>query len=928
MDDRASRRDASGPRPRRELVGLGALLVGIAAWLAYAAHLVSGASDPRLKLILLVAITVGAGLACALAGRGSVRVRVPWLLLSAAIVAYGTSAVSYSVVLDAADRFPSAYDLGLFLFYPLAFAALVWFVRSRVVEFSGALWLDSVVAALAAMALGTAAVRPELESAVTVGQFLYLLGDLGFLGLLLAAWALSGWRGDKSLLLLAVATAAICVGDGVYVTEVSRGTGEPGLLSLLLWPGSLLIFAAGAFERAGSLPSAASSWAKVLIPAVSACACLPIVSLTGRASPAHWISAAGLAFISVRTALTLAENVRLLAAAQHSALTDPLTGLPNRRLLLDRLGQALARQTRTGKALAVLFVDLDDFKTINDGLGHEVGDEVLLRVAQRLSSAIRREDTVARVGPPEGAPGYAHTVARLGGDEFVVLAEGLADPADATEMADRILDELQAPLVVGEHRLFLEASLGITLGDAGQGRAPIELLRDADIAMYVAKQAGRGRYEIFEDEMHRQIRAREGLARDLRRAVAERQLRLLYQPQIDLSSGRMVGVEALVRWEHPERGLLTPDRFIPLAESTGMIVDIDDWVIREACTQKRAWDEAGLESLAVAVNVSAHRLVTGDLAGTVAAALRDTGGDAARLEIELTETVAVEPDSDAVRAIRRVRELGVQVAIDDFGMGHSALSRLQTFPVDRLKIDKSFVAPLTHGPEGASIAAAMIAMARSLGLLVVAEGVEAPEQLAALMSLGCECAQGYLFSKPVPPAQIARHAQDQADFVGDWTEGIAAPGPSEAESAELVRSLLSELQRLTGLDTTYLTRVDRAREAQHITHSHNTAMLDIPEGLTVDWSDTLCRRALEQGVSYTDDVPSSFPDSEAAAMLGLQTYVTVPVINADGDLAGTLCGASCNRVALGPETLLVMERFAALIAQANGQKAASTANDA
>ncbi|MDQ4024499.1 MAG: EAL domain-containing protein [Actinomycetota bacterium] len=441
--------------------------------------------------------------------------------------------------------------------------------------------------------------------------------------------------------------------------------------------------------------------------------------------------------------------------------------------------------------------------------------------------------------------------------------------------------------------------------------------------MYVAKQAGKGRYEVFEDEMHRQVRARTGLARDLRSAVAERQLRLLYQPQIDLSSGRMVGVEALVRWEHPERGLLTPDRFIPLAESTGMIVDIDDWVIREACAQMRAWDEAGLESLAVAVNVSAHRLVSGDLAGTVAAVLHDTAADPARLEIELTETVAVEPDSDAVRAIRRVRELGVQVAIDDFGMGHSALSRLQTFPVDRLKIDKSFVAPLTHGPEGASIAAAMIAMARSLDLLVVAEGVETQEQLAALMSLGCECAQGYLFSKPVPPAQIARLAQDQADFVGDWTEGIAAPGPSEAGSAELVRSLLSELQRLTGLDTTYLTRVDRAREAQHVTHSRNTAMLDIPEGLTVAWSDTLCRRALEQGISYTDDVPSSFPDSEAAAMLGLRTYVTVPLVNADGDLEGTLCGASRNRVALGPETLRVMERFAALISQADGQKAAS-----
>ena len=607
---------------------------------------------------------------------------------------------------------------------------------------------------------------------------------------------------------------------------------------------------------------------------------------------------------------------------------DGLTGLANRRLLLDRLDQALARQTRSGGALAVLSVDLDDFKSINDGLGHELGDEVLLRVGERLSSAVRREDAVARVGGLESAPDLAPTVARLGGDQFVVLAEGLAGPADVTGIAARILAELRTPLVVGEQRLFLDASVGITLGDAAQGRVPVELLRNADIAMYAAKQAGKGRCEIFEEEMHRQVLARTALIRDLRGAVSEGQLLLLYQPQIELPSGRMVGVEALVRWEHPERGLLSPDRFIPLAESTGLIVDIDDWVVREACTQMRAWDQAGLASLHVGVNISAHRLVSGDLAGTLAEVLRDTAADPARLEIELTETVAVEPDSAAVHAIGRVRELGVQVAIDDFGMGHSALSRLQTFPVDRLKIDKSFVAPLAYGSESGSIAAAMVAMARSLGLLVVAEGVEIEEQLAALMSLGCECAQGYLFSKPVPVAQISQLAQDGAAFICDRAARLAAAPPSKANggSAELVHSLLSELQRLTGLDTTYLTRVDGARKAQQITHARNTAMLDIPEGLTVDWSGTLCRRALEQGISYTDDVPRTFPDSEAAAALGLQTYVTVPLLKADGDLEGTLCGASRNRVALGPETVRVMESFAALITQADRQKAASTAS--
>lgn len=899
---------------------LGALLVGSGAWLAYAGTVVSGGGGRRLDLVLLVGVTVGAAAGCALAGRSAVRSRAAWLMVSGALMAYGASAVSYAVIPDAADRFPSGYDLGLVLFYPLAFAALVQFVRARVVEFSRVLWLDSVVAALAAMAVGTAAVQPDLGSPAALGQFLYLLGDLGFLGFLLAAWALSGWRGDKGLLLLAVAATTLVIADGVYASDVSQGWVDPGRLTLLLWPASLLIFASGAFQRTESVPSAPSSGARVSIPAVSACICLPVVFFSSGASAEHTIAAGGLAFIVIRMALTLAENAQLLATAQRSAITDPLTGLANRRLLLDRLGQALARQTRSGGTLAAVFLDLDDFKAINDSVGHELGDEVLVRVSQRLSATVRRQDTIARASTTGAGSDQHHTVARLGGDDFVMLLEGLSDPADAAGVAERILHDLRAPLVVDGHRLSLDASLGISVAKGGESRVPTDFLRDADTAMYVAKQAGKGRYEIFETEMHLQVLRRTSLVRDLRSAVSEDQLRLLYQPQIDVASGRMVGVEALVRWEHPERGLLTPDRFIPLAESTGMVVAIDDWVLREACAQMRAWDAAGLGPLGVAVNMSAQRLVSGDLAGTIAEALRETAAEPARLEIELTETVAVEPDSDAVRAISRVRALGVSVAIDDFGMGHSALSRLQTFPVDRLKIDKSFVAPLTHGTAGGSIAGAMIAMARTLDLAIVAEGVETTQQLASLRDLGCQSVQGYLFSRPVPPTQIPRLAQDQSDFALKWSQSVEDGAASEAQrqaNEPLVWSLLSELQRLTGLDTTYLTRLDSAGDAQHITHSRNTAMLDIPEGMRVDWSDTLCQHALEQGINYTDDVPTTFPDSEAAATLGLQTYVTVPLTNSDGDLEGTLCGASRHRVSLGPETVRVMERFATLIAQAN-----------
>lgn len=440
----------------------------------------------------------------------------------------------------------------------------------------------------------------------------------------------------------------------------------------------------------------------------------------------------------------ISERKRIEAAARETArkleeqadeltrlaLHDSLTGLANRALLHDRLEHALAVRA-TGR-IAVVLLDLDDFKSVNDVSGHGVGDRLLIEVARRLKSCVRPADTVAR----------------LGGDEYVVVLQDIAHPNDALAVADRILAALGACIELDDEHFVVDASLGITVTDGTDHRGPTELLRDADIAMYAAKGAGKGRHQLFATDMHDQVVARTGLVRDLRGAVANDQLRLLYQPQVDLSSGRVTGVEALVRWAHPDRGLLTPDRFIAAAESTGMIVSIDDWVLREACAQLRAWDAAGLRPLDMAVNVSARRLVSGDLAAAIAAVAHETGVDACRLEIEITETVAVEQEADAVEAIKRVRDLGVRVAIDDFGMGYSALSRLQTFPVDRLKIDRSFVAPLTEGVERGSIADAMIAMGQSLGLHVVAEGVETEEHLRALRTLGCGAAQGYLFSKP------------------------------------------------------------------------------------------------------------------------------------------------------------------------------------
>jgi predicted signal transduction protein with EAL and GGDEF domain len=913
---------------------LASLAVGAVSWLAYVVYLVSGADARPLEIVLVAGCYVAPFLACVAARRAHPTGGGAWILLLAlAVAAYGQTSIVYTVVPDAAGGFPSLFDIGLFAFYPLIIASFIAFTRSQVVGFSRGPWIDSMIGALVAAALGAAAVHPYLkglDDPVVNAQLPFFLADLAFLGLALVANVLNGRRDLSRIAFLTAGVGLLAVGDGGWVIAVSDGAATPGAVVAAAWPGGLLMLAVGASIRTRGVQSWSSAWAKVGVPAASAAACLPILYLLPEDSLAHGLASAAVGLIVVRLMISLHENDRLLRSARNAAITDPLTGLANRQLLFDRLERALLRQSRRDGLVGVLFFDLDDFKGINDAHGHDVGDQVLIAVGERVHDALRGEDTVARDVPGAGRISRRDTVGRLGGDEFVVLTEGLQTAHDAAAIAERILEAIRGPLVIGRHEIALDASIGVTLADGSSHRRATEILRDGDTAMYAAKHGGKGRYRLFEPEMHEEVVARTELVRDLRHAVARGQLRVLYQPQVDVASGRMTAVEALVRWQHPERGLLSPDRFIPTAERSGVIVDIDDWVLREACRQVRIWDEAGLPELNVAVNVSARRLATKDLAAVVAEAIADAGIAPERLEIELTETVAVEHNDRAVAAITAVRELGVRAAIDDFGMGYSALSRLQSFPVDRIKIDRSFVAPLTAGAERGSIADAMIALGQSLGLDVVAEGVETAEHLRALRSLGCGSAQGYLFSRPVPAPDIERLARAGASLIpADSNAGAHAvrlpdqSGWPRRESDRLVRNLLAELQRLTGLETTYLTQIDTENAVQRITHARNTGTLDIPEGISIDWSDTVCRRALEQGVNYTDEVGIVFADSQAARDLGLQTYVSVPLVNGDGHTEGTLCGGSSVRVPLAPETLQVMERFAQMISQ--GVAASATA---
>ena len=425
-----------------------------------------------------------------------------------------------------------------------------------------------------------------------------------------------------------------------------------------------------------------------------------------------------------------AAEQQLLWQAFH----DPLTGLPNRALFLDRLTGALARSERRGSAVAVLFLDIDRFKVINESLGHDAGDGLLRSLARRLAGALRPDDTVAR----------------FGGDEFTVLCEGVDVDRDPMTIAERLSTALSAPFAVGDREVFLSTSIGIAVA-TGTTAFPETMLRDADAAMYRAKERGRNRFELFDEAMRDRAVERMDTEHALHRAVELAQLRLHYQPIIDLGTGSIVGVEALVRWEHPGLGLLQPDQFIPLAEETGLIVAVGEWVLREACWQVRQWDQALRlpPAFTVNVNLSAGQLSRPRLPKTVQAAIERAHIDPARLTLEITEsTLMCEPEA-AIATLRDLKSIGVSLCVDDFGTGYSSLSYLKRLPIDALKVDQSFVGGLAVDVEDRAITEAVVTLAHTLGLGAVAEGVEDDRQLSQLRRLGCDGAQGFLFSKPV-----------------------------------------------------------------------------------------------------------------------------------------------------------------------------------
>jgi diguanylate cyclase (GGDEF)-like protein/PAS domain S-box-containing protein len=446
----------------------------------------------------------------------------------------------------------------------------------------------------------------------------------------------------------------------------------------------------------------------------------------------------------------LSDQKRFEAQLAHQVLHDALTGLPNRLMLTDRLEQGLARLRRGDRMFGVLFVDLDRFKAVNDTLGHTVGDQLLVEAAARIQTAVREIDTVAR----------------LGGDEFVVLCENIDGVNHATDLAQRIRAALERPFYFGDDEPRVSASIGIALCSDGDETAD-GILANADIAMYRAKDNGRNCYELFDEAMQQWVTAQVALEADLRQAVARDELRVHFQPFVEADNGMIRGFEALVRWERPGFGLVMPDSFIPLAEESGLIVDIGAWVLEAACRNAAEWNRRWPERrLGVAVNVSSRQLLAGDIMEVVGGALARTGLDPTRLTLELTESTLIDDAVTAESLLRELRALGVNLALDDFGTGYSSLTYLRAFPMNILKIDKSFVRAIGTEREDTAIVAAVLALARNLGLSVVAEGIERHEQLAVLHQLGCPYMQGYLFSKPRPAVEIA-------DLVEGPTLGVA-----------------------------------------------------------------------------------------------------------------------------------------------------------
>jgi diguanylate cyclase (GGDEF)-like protein len=703
------------------------------------------------------AAAIGASLAAAKRCADQPRLRSAWRLLALGSASYLVADIAQTFYeLAGSKPYPSVADCFYLLLYPLMLWGLLRFPVCRRELTEGArLMLDIAVVAIGGgviviyVVLGPTVVTSGPDPLQTAFSIAYPVGDMILLvGLGSALLRRVAPSSSRALQFMAVGLVVFMAGDLVYGYITLHGTYMGGDPVDSLWMVSIALFAVAASAQAPPEPAVDSnvepqrpraSWA----PFAAVTVVFGLLVFSQRSDtllPNLTLVIASVlvaALVSVRQFLAQKDLLRTHGRLSYLSLHDALTGLPNRALVIDRAERMLARARRSEMPAAALYLDIDGFKHVNDSLGHAAGDELLRVVAARLSGVIREADTVGR----------------LGGDEFVVLLENGTLDAGPELVAERICHVLGQPVeLAGTERrtLSVTTSVGIALGQRGSAD---ELLRDADLALYEAKGAGKNRSVTFESRMQTAAQDRLDLEFDLKEALERDQFFLLYQPTFDLESETITGVEALIRWRHPVRGIVPPDSFIPLAEETGLIVPIGHWVLRTACEQAAAWHRQG-RSLGISINVSGRQLDDDGIVHDLADALAITGLDPGSLTLEITETTLMHDAESAAERLKQLKALGVRIAIDDFGTGYSSLAYLRQFPVDTLKIDRSFISAIAASPESKAIVHTLVQLGKTLGLKTLGEGIEDQAQLQHLQRENCDSGQGFLFARPLEPEAI------------------------------------------------------------------------------------------------------------------------------------------------------------------------------
>jgi diguanylate cyclase len=674
--------------------------------------------------------------------------RGPWLLIAVGVTLYGFGNLLWALWLEHVEEppIPSACDALWLSLYPLVYVGVVWLARGGAKRAGAGVWLDGIVAGLGISAVGAAIVFQHMLETATgdtlavVTELAYPIFDLLLAALVMGILALRGWRLDRLWGMLGIGFVVLSVADSIYMLQVASGTSDSSTLANVFYLSGVGLVAMSAWQpRQPAKAARLDGWSVLLVPAFFVFAALGLM-IYDHVDAVDWL-AFGLALATVavaivRTTFTF-RDVRALAHARKQAITDDLTALPNRRLFMAQLDEAIRAARIKDQSMALMIVDLDHFKELNDTLGHAAGDMLLRQIGPRLEGAVRGGDVVAR----------------LGGDEFALLLEAPADAAAALAVTSKIRAAIAEPFEVRGLSLQIAASVGIALFPE-HGSGADELLQRADVAMYQAKAARSGG-ELYAADRDVHSRERLALGGELRRAIEEDELELHYQPKVTTGPRAIAGVEALVRWRHPERGLLGPMEFVSVAEQTGQARALTSWVLRTGLAELREWRAGGTPDLHLAVNLTVADLLDAALPDAIEAALASHGVPAEALIVEVTETSVLADPVRVGAVLGRLDALGVGVALDDFGTGYSSLTHLKELPVGEVKVDRSFVATMGDDAADAAIVASTIALAQALQIRVVAEGVEDESTWSALAALGCDLIQGYAFSRPLPAGELA-----------------------------------------------------------------------------------------------------------------------------------------------------------------------------